>query len=217
MTLYEDFDALSAELLAKLDNELQTVKIAMLQHFPQLDLSAVLPVKERIISIYGKDVRDTSSLLSVMRTNEGYKVQTGCLLCCGRMSPYFPIAESWCYRQGCGTPLAEVNDGRFKPASESRLYWEDIPFGLCILKHLAEMLGNLPVRKLRLIVHLVKEATHISAPLPHGNISQVPTICELIFWHQAQMGKEYLLPSGMLNPLAMSETGAPGRLVPRQE
>lgn len=71
---YEDFDALSAELLAKLDNELQTVRVALLQRFPQLDLSPVLPVKERIIKIYGKDVADTSSLLSVVRTNKGYQV-----------------------------------------------------------------------------------------------------------------------------------------------
>jgi len=157
LTLYEDFDALSTEYLARLDNELQIIKEALTAHFPQLNLSAVLPIKERIIKGYGKDVKDTSSLLQVMRTNVGYI--------------------------GCGTPLTETSDGKFKPNVDSRLYWEDIPYGLCILKGLAEMLGDIPT----------------------------PTINEMIYWHQQQMGKEYLNPDGNLNPLLTMETGAPSR------
>jgi len=157
LTLYEDFDALSAEYLAKLDNELQTIKIALCLHYPQLDLSAVPPIKERIINGYGDDVADTSSLLQVMRTNKGYV--------------------------GCGTPLTKTPDGRYTPNAGCRLYWEDIPYGLCILKGLAEMLGDIPT----------------------------PTINEMIYWHQEHMGKEFLCADGKLNPLLLGETGSPAR------
>jgi hypothetical protein len=157
MTLYEDFDPLSSEILSKLDNELQTIKICLVRRFPQLDLSAILPIKDRITTTYGEAVADDSSLLSVMRTNKGYV--------------------------GCATPLEDCGEGRYRPAAKSRLFWEDIPYGLCILKHLAEMLNNLPT----------------------------PTINKMIFWHQEFMGKEFLRKNGTLNPLAMMETGCPGR------
>ena len=59
LTLYADLDSNSAEQLAMLDNELQQIKMALLQRFPTLDLSDVLPIKERVILHYGKDVADT--------------------------------------------------------------------------------------------------------------------------------------------------------------
>lgn len=31
----------------------------------------------------------------------------------------------------------QVSPGRFGPNVDTRLFWEDIPFGLCILKNLA--------------------------------------------------------------------------------
>lgn len=108
LELYEDFDPLSAEILASLDNELQTIKIALNLHFPQLDLSAVPPIAERICKVYGDDVTDQSSLLQVMRTNKGYV--------------------------GCGTPMSKTKSGKMRPNVGCRLFWEDVPFGLCILK-----------------------------------------------------------------------------------
>ena len=60
---------------------------------------------------------------------------------------------------------------------------QDVPFGLCILKGLAEQLGNIPT----------------------------PTINKMIFWHQEFMGKEYLREDGTLNPLLIMETGHPSR------
>jgi hypothetical protein len=34
------------------------------------------------------------------------------------------------------------SSGQYTPNVDTRLFWEDIPFGLCILKNLAEMLGT---------------------------------------------------------------------------
>lgn len=40
----DNFDEFSAETLAAIDNELQQIKLALLQRFPQLDLSSVYPI-----------------------------------------------------------------------------------------------------------------------------------------------------------------------------
>lgn len=69
--LYGDFDELSAEQLAILDNELQQIKLSLLARFPSLDLSHVLPIGERVIKQYGSDVADTSSLKQIFATNLG--------------------------------------------------------------------------------------------------------------------------------------------------
>mmetsp|Transcript_18861 Transcript_18861/g.24307 ORF Transcript_18861/g.24307 Transcript_18861/m.24307 type:complete len:438 (-) Transcript_18861:281-1594(-) len=155
LTLYDDFDEFSAETLAAIDNELQQVRAALVQRFPQLDLSFVLPIGERILYQYGEDVADGSSLKNIFNTNRGYT--------------------------GCNTPLVEVSPDQFQPAVNSRLFWEDIPFGLVIIKSLAEMLGNFPT----------------------------PTLDFLIRWHQQFMGKEYLLHDNQLNALLIGETGSP--------
>lgn len=157
LTLYAGFDEFSAEQLTMLDNELQQIKYALLQRFPALDLSDVLPMGDRVVKHYGKDVLDRSSLLQIFRTNLGYA--------------------------GCATPLMEVSEGRFQPAIKSRLFWEDIPYGLCILKNMAEMLGNIPT----------------------------PRIDFMIRWHQQFMGVEFLNSDGQLNARELWRTGAPNK------
>lgn len=157
LTLYADMDAFSAEQMAMLDNELQQIKWALLQRFPALDLSDVLPLKERVIKHYGKDVADTSSLQAVFATNLGYA--------------------------GCSTPLVEVAPGKYQPAVNSRLFWEDVPYGLCILKNMAELLGNFPT----------------------------PRIDFMIRWHQQFMGVTFLCDDNQLNPQEIWRTGAPNK------
>lgn len=87
-------DEYSAELLCVLDNELQQIKAALLQRFPQLDLSFIMPIGERIVLQYGEDVADRSSLRRIFSTNRGY-------------AP-------------CLTPLKEVAPGQFTPLVDSR-------------------------------------------------------------------------------------------------
>ena len=85
-----------------------------------------------------------------------------------------------------------------QPASSGQLrtrgvFWEDIPYGLVVLKSLAEMLDLV-----------------------------TPSIDFFIDWHQQFMGREYILGSGTvehriggagcrLNPALFHETGAPQR------
>ena len=139
---YGDFDELSAEELAKLDNELQQIKLALIERFPTLDLSLVLPIGKRVVKQYGKDVADTSSLRAIFATNLGcvWRDQR-----CHAAGPlHRALRELVCCSSrryaGCYTPMVEV-EGGVKPAVNSRLFWEDIPYGLCILKDLALKLG----------------------------------------------------------------------------
>ena len=52
--LYTEFDAEAAEYLTLLDSELQAIKKALMSKCPDLDLSTVLPIRERIIQQYGR-------------------------------------------------------------------------------------------------------------------------------------------------------------------
>jgi hypothetical protein len=87
-------DEFSAELLCVLDNELQQIKLSLLQRFPQLDLSFIMPIGQRIVTQYDDDVSDRSSLRRIFSTNRGY-------------AP-------------CLTPLNEVAPGQFQPLVNSR-------------------------------------------------------------------------------------------------
>ncbi len=140
-----------------LDNELQQIKAALLQRFPALDLSDLLPMGERVVKQYGEDVADRSSLRQIFATNLGYA--------------------------GCATPLVEVAPNQYHPAVNSRLFWEDIPYGLCILKNMAEMLGNFPT----------------------------PRIDFMIRWHQQFMNVTFLNDDGQLNARELWRTGAPNK------
>eukprot|EP00921_Rhytidocystis_pertsovi_P007906 GHVQ01013082.1.p1 GENE.GHVQ01013082.1~~GHVQ01013082.1.p1 ORF type:complete len:472 (+),score=53.05 GHVQ01013082.1:484-1899(+) len=150
--LYTEMDDFSAEWLRKLDDELQAIRRGLEKEYPQLDLSRVLPLGERIVEQYGEDVGDRSCLRTIFATNKGYA--------------------------GCKTPVQKVPGG-FVPALQSRLFWEDIPYGLCVLKNIAQMLA-----------------------IP------TPSIDFMIEWHQQFMGRQYVI-NGRLNPTTIPETSAP--------
>jgi len=152
--LYEGMDEFSAKLLQGVSDELQSIRKGLEKKFPKLDLTSVKDLGQRIVEQYGVEVRDTSSLCKIFATNKGYA--------------------------GCKTPV-KVVEGGVIPNVESRFFVEDIPFGLCILRDLADMLGI-----------------------------EVPLTNKFILWHQQFMGKEYLL-DGKLNPKLIGETGAPRR------
>ncbi|RHY27852.1 hypothetical protein DYB32_006486 [Aphanomyces invadans] len=126
----------------------------------------------RVVKQYGDDVSDRTSLRAIFASNLGYA--------------------------GCNTPLKEVTPGQFHPAVDSRyvdrrsrcddrcrgrLFWEDIPYGLCILKNMAEMLGNFPT----------------------------PRIDFMIRWHQQFMQVQFLNDDNQLNPRELWRTGAPNK------
>ncbi|OEH73971.1 tauropine dehydrogenase [Cyclospora cayetanensis] len=152
--LYTEFDAEAAKYLALMDEELQSIKRALIQKCPDLDLSTVRPVQERIVEQYGDDVKDRSSLQTVMSSNKGYA--------------------------SCRTPTIAVPGG-FHPCVQGRLFQEDVPSGLCVLRCIAEM---------------------VDVP--------TPTIDLMIKWHQKWMNIEFL-KDGKLNPETIHLTTTPAR------
>lgn len=111
-------------------------------------------MKDRIIKQYGKQVKDTTNLKTVFATNQGYT------------QVKFPMKQV---------------EGGVILNPESRFFWEDIPYGLCILKDIAQM---------------VKVKT--------------PTTDKMIEWHQKFMNKKYI-ESGKLVKETLKETGCPSK------
>ena len=70
--LYEDLDEEGANEILLLDEEIQAIKANLTKRFPTLTLTQVLPITERIIAMYDKDISDKSSLKRVFNTNIGY-------------------------------------------------------------------------------------------------------------------------------------------------
>ena len=69
-----DLDEESAAEIQLLDDEIQAIKRAILKQYPELDLSLLLPIKERIIKQYSSQISDKSTLQSVFSTNKGYDI-----------------------------------------------------------------------------------------------------------------------------------------------
>lgn len=151
---YTTMDDLSADYMAKLSSEIQMIKYKILSRYPRFNLDRVVPLGQRVISQYGEMVKDRTNLRTIFSSNLGYTVMT--------------------------IPMKAV-EGGYILNIDSRVFTEDIPFGLCVLKDIAEKLDM-----------------------------EVPNITETIVWHQKLMGKDFV-KNGKLNPDLIEQTGAPRR------
>ena len=113
-SLYGDFDDKSAEALVGLDSELQSIRHGLNEACPELDLTSVVPLAERIINQYDDQIADKSSMRSIMATNQAYSMAQ------------FPIVEV---------------DGGVIPNHKHRVVQDDIPHGLVPLKDVASQLS----------------------------------------------------------------------------
>lgn len=152
--LYEGMDDFSADQMQKLDDEIQAIKAEIVKRFPHVDLSPITPMKDRIIKQYGDQVKDKTNLKTVFATNQGYTQVR---------FPMIPV------------------EGGVILNPQSRFFWEDIPYGLCILKDIAQM---------------VKVKT--------------PQTDKMIEWHQKFMNKKYI-ENGKLVKESLKETGCPSK------
>ena len=91
----------------------------MASKYPELDLSQVQPIKERITAMYNGQVKDHSSLQTVFATNKGYK------------KVVFPMIPAKGDTSGENVTL-NLN---------ARFFWEDMPFGCVILKNIGQLAG----------------------------------------------------------------------------
>ena len=163
--LYEGLDDRSANEIAGLDNEIQAIKHAILKIYPQLDLQQVMPIEERIKTMYKGQISDDSNLKRIFNTNIGYS----------RVPfPMLPVAG----QDLKNTKPADVN---VKLNFNARFFWEDMPFGLVILKDIGNIVGV-----------------------------DTPNVTRNIIFHQQYMPVKYVDElSGRFIESALKGTGAP--------
>lgn len=87
---------------------------------------------------YPQDISDKTNLYTAIQTNAAY--------------------------QGLKHPVKKTEDGKFLPDFSHRYMTEDIPFGLVVIRGIAEIMGI-----------------------------ETPNIDKVLTWSQQQMGKEYLV------------------------
>lgn len=148
---YEEVSELSSYFLSRADAEVQDIKNKITQVTGQ-ELEAVWPLRLNLKKVYGDLVADNRTLMLAMRTNRAYAT--------------------------IRTPLKKVKGG-YVPNIDHRFFLEDIPFGLVVLRDVADLVGV-----------------------------KTPMIDELLLWAQGLMKKEYL-KNGKLAGRDIGETGAP--------
>ncbi len=151
---YEDMDDFSAECIQKVSDELQNICKSIEEKSSVRLLRDVLPIIELTKRIYPDEIEDLSSLKQILRTNTGYK--------------------------SFRTPMKKIESG-WIPDFSNRYFTEDIPFGLCIYKGIAEIL-----------------------------VLETRMIDTIMNWAQKHVNKEYLV-NGKLQGKDVPETNAPQR------
>jgi hypothetical protein len=144
----------TAGILQRLSDEVQSLRRAIENRFPALDLSAVRPLHEWLCRSYGNAISDPSSLQSSFVTNRGYA--------------------------GLRAPMRLTANG-LVPDFHSRYLAEDIPYGLLVMRGIAELVGL-----------------------------SVPGADKVITWAQMRIGKEYLT-HGKLNGRHLNISHVPQR------
>ena len=152
---YQGVDEATAELLNKISDEVVAISRRIMMQHPDVDLSQVIPMYEWDISCYGHDIQDKTNLMTAMRTNTTY--------------------------EGITHPMSQTEDGGYVPNFQHRFLKEDIPFGLVVIRSIAEIAG---------------------VPTPY--------IDEVLLWSQGRLGKEYLVGS-KLTGRDMADTRCPQR------
>ncbi len=137
---YQGIDEETADLLGRVSDEVVATSRRIMTAYPQVDLSRVIPMYDWDIGCYGNDIRDKTNLMTALRTNSGYA--------------------------GITHPMIETQDGGYLPDFTHRFLTEDVPFGLVVIRGIAEIAG-----------------------------AATPCIDTVLSWCQEKLGKEYLIGS----------------------
>ncbi|MEO7196407.1 MAG: NAD/NADP octopine/nopaline dehydrogenase family protein [Pseudonocardiaceae bacterium] len=139
---YEAIDEQAVSLLVEINREVLATAERIMAENPEVDLSQVIPGYDWEIASYGPVITDQTSLLTAIRTNSGYR--------------------------GIEHPMFSVAQGKFAPDFGHRFLTEDVPFGLVVIRGIAEIAG-----------------------VP------TPGIDAVVSWSQERLGREYLTSSGL--------------------
>jgi hypothetical protein len=111
---YQGVDARSAETLERMSAEIQTLRVALEEKDPRLNLSAVRPLFTWLKRSYSADIADDSSLQTSFVSNRSYT--------------------------GLRAPMRETEAG-FYPDFQARYLSEDVPDNLVVTRGIAELAG----------------------------------------------------------------------------
>ena len=152
---YHGVDEFTASLLAEVCDEVLRTSTRIMAEYPEVDLSNVIPMYEWDLCCYGKHIKDKTNLMTALRTNSIYA--------------------------GMTHPMVQTDDGRYVPDFNHRFLTEDVPFGLVVIRGIAEIAG---------------------VATPH--------IDTVLTWCQQVMGKQYLVGSRLIGK-DLLETRCPQR------
>lgn len=123
--LYEGLDQRSADEIQMLDDEIQLIKKAIVARYPMVNLDQVMPMKERVLTMYSGQISDPRTLKTIFNTNKGYS----------RVPfPMIPV-------EGQDLKNTPPGDVKVKLNLNARFFWEDMPFGLVVLKDIGNIVG----------------------------------------------------------------------------
>jgi len=112
---YQGIDPRTAEILQGMSDDVQGVKADLGRLYPNLDLSAVRPLKEWLSRSYGDDIQDATSLQASFTSNRSYA--------------------------GLQAPTRSVNGG-LAPDFQARYLAEDVPYALLATRGIAALTGT---------------------------------------------------------------------------
>ena len=113
MCWWTECPELGAYFLERMDQESQDL-CAVISQRMGIDLSSVKSLKQEIVEAYGEQIRDQSSMLSILRTNQAYN---------NILAPMVP---------------ADGNRAGYVIERESRAFNEDVAYGLVLLAQMAK-------------------------------------------------------------------------------
>jgi hypothetical protein len=149
---YQGISEVAARILLNLSDESQAIGDAVGRELPCLQLPPIRSLAEEMRTSAKAMIEDSSTLRTIIGTNRGLF--------------------------GLRIPSTQVQGG-WIPDSTSRYLSEDVPFGLCVLRGIAEITGV-----------------------------TTPTIDEVLNWAQMQLGASYLRDGTMSGP-DLARSGAP--------
>ncbi|XP_045205344.2 opine dehydrogenase-like [Mercenaria mercenaria] len=134
---YQGADEDAVKYMNGVTDESIEIAIALTKKVPDQDFSVVSTMQEWLLDHYTDQITDKRSLFTCLKTNKAY--------------------------DGLLHPTTKTSDGKYVPDLTYRYVREDVPYGLIVIRQIAEMVGV-----------------------------ETPVIDEIILWAQEKLGKEYL-------------------------
>ena len=150
---YQGVDPSTAELLQAMSDEVQAITSELADRLPDFKTNEVLPIYDWLLRSYPNYISDGSTLRRAFNTNQAYA--------------------------GLRIPTRSTGPDTFVVDYTARYLSEDVPYGLVVIRGIAELVDV-----------------------------RTPTIDEVIVWAQTRLGKQYMA-NGILSGPDLTETRAP--------